>query len=130
STVTIEFEPGRDLDLAATDVANAVQGAIAFLPDSAARPLIRKSSADARPIMWLQVRSDEISDIDLTDIADRYVKTPLQILPGVAGILVGGQRTYAMRIWLDTERMAAHGVDPVAVRDAVRANNLQLPAGQ
>lgn len=130
STVTIEFEPGRDLDLAATDVVNAVQGALAFLPDGAQRPVIRKTSADARPIMWLQVRSETMSDIDLTDVADRYVKTPLQILPGVAGILVGGQRTYAMRIWLDPERMAARGVDPVAVREAVRANNLQLPAGQ
>lgn len=130
STVTIEFEPGRDLDVAATDVANAIQGALAFLPDGAARPLIRKASADARPIMWLQVRAEKISDIDLTDIADRYVKTPLQILPGVAGILIGGQRTYAMRIWLDPERMAAHAVDPTTVREAVRANNLQLPAGQ
>jgi len=130
STVTIEFEPGRDLDLAATDVANAVQGALASLPDAAARPVIRKSGADARPIMWLQLYSETISDIDLTDIADRFVKTPLQILPGVAGILVGGQRTYAMRIWLDPERMAARGVDPAMIRQAVRDNNLQLPAGQ
>ncbi len=130
STVTIEFEPGRDLDFAATDVANAVQGALNFLPEAAERPVIRKSGADSRPIMWLQVRSSEMSDIDLTDIADRYVKTPLQILPGVAGILVGGQRTYAMRVWLDPERMAAHGIDPAAVRQAVRDNNLQLPAGQ
>ncbi len=130
STVTIEFEPGRDLDLAATDVSNAVQRAINRLPSSAERPVVRKSSADARPIIWLQVRSEQLAAIDLTDIAERYVKTPLQILPGVAGILVGGQRTYAMRVWLDPERMAAHGVDPAAVSRAIRENNLQLPAGQ
>ncbi len=130
STVTIEFETGRDLDLAATDVSNAVQSVVSALPDAATRPVVRKSSADARPIIWLQVRSEELSAIDLTDIADRYVKTPLQILPGVAGILVGGQRTYAMRIWLDPERMAAHEIDPAMVRQAVRDNNLQLPAGQ
>ena len=129
ATVTIEFDVGRDLDLAATDVSNAVQRAMDRLPDEARRPVVRKSSADARPIIWLQVRSDEISPLDLTDIADRYVKTPLQILPGVAGILVGGQRTYAMRVWLDPERMAARGVDPNAVRRAIRDNNLQLPAG-
>lgn len=130
STVTIEFEPGRDLDLAATDVSNAVQTVISALPDAATRPVVRKSSADARPIIWLQVRSEDLPAIDLTDIADRYVKTPLQILPGVAGILIGGQRTYAMRIWLDPERMAAHEVDPAMVRQAVRDNNIQLPAGQ
>ncbi len=130
STITIELEAGRDLDLAATDVANAVQRAVHRLPDAATRPIVRKSSADARPIIWLQVRSDELAAIDLTDVADRYVKTPLQILPGIAGILVGGQRTYAMRVWLDPERMAAHRVDPALVRDAIRQNNLQLPAGQ
>ncbi len=129
-TVTIEFEVGRDLDLAATDVSNAVQRAVDRLPDEAGRPSVRKSSADARPIIWLQVRSEELSAIDLTDIADRYVKTPLQILPGVAGILVGGQRTYAMRVWLDPERMAARMVDPRDVRRAIRDSNLQLPAGQ
>ena len=130
STITIELEAGRDLDLAATDVANAVQRAVNQLPDVASRPVIRKSSADARPIIWLQVRSDELSAIDLTDIADRYVKTPLQILPGVAGILVGGQRTYSMRVWLDPERMAAHEIDPALIRQAIQQNNLQLPAGQ
>jgi len=130
ATVTVELQPGRDLDLAANDVSNAVQTVLDRLPDGAERPVIRKASADARPIIWLQARSDSYADIDLSDIAERYIKQPLQILPGVAGILVGGERQYAMRVWLDPDRMAASAVDPAAVRRAVLDNNLKLPAGE
>jgi len=130
STITIEFLPGRDIDAAATDVSNAVQRALDRLPDDAERPIVTKAGADSRPIIWLVMRSDRYSAIDLSDIADRYVKTPLQLLPGVATIYVGGQRTYAMRIWLDPARMAAHRVDPADVRRTVLENNLQVPAGE
>jgi multidrug efflux pump len=129
SSITVEFLPGRDIDAAATDVSNAVQTALDRLPDEAERPIVSKAGADTRPIMWLVLKSDHHSAIDLTDIADRYVKTPLQLLPGVATIYIGGQRTYAMRIWLDPARMAALRVDPSDVRRTVLENNLQLPAG-
>jgi multidrug efflux pump len=130
STITLEFLPGRDLDAAATDVANAVQQALDRLPVDIERPVVAKAGADSRPIMWLVLHSDRFSDVDLTDIAERYVKTPLQILPGVATIYIGGQRRYAMRIWLDPARMAAHQVDPADVRRTILENNLQLPAGE
>ncbi len=130
STITVEFLPGRDIDTAATDVSNAVQTALGRLPAEAERPVVRKAGADTRPIMWLVMRSDRHTAIDLTDIADRYAKTPLQLLPGVATIIIGGQRTYAMRVWLDPARMAAMGVDPSDVRRTILENNLQLPAGE
>ena len=107
SSVDIEFEAGRDIDLAATDVANVVQRALGDIPKGAERPIVRKSGANTRPVIWLFLKSDEYSAIDLTNMADRLVKTPLQILPGVANIIIGGQREYAMRVWLDPQKMAA-----------------------
>ena len=127
--VSVEFLPSRDIDEAATDVNNAVQAALGQLPEDAERPVIRKSSAGSRALMWLAVRADGYSPPELTDIADRIVKTPLQVLPGIANIIIGGQRKYAMRVWLDPEKMAARAVDPRDVRAAILQSNLQLPAG-
>ncbi|MCB0219620.1 MAG: efflux RND transporter permease subunit [Chrysiogenetes bacterium] len=127
--VSVEFNPNRDIDEAATDVNNAVQAALGKLPEDAERPVIRKASSGSRALMWLAVRGDGYSPPELTDIADRIVKTPLQVLPGIANIIIGGQRKYAMRIWLDPDKMAARGVDPRDVRNTILANNLQLPAG-
>jgi multidrug efflux pump len=129
SAIEVEFLPGRDIDAAATDVTNAVQRALRDIPEEAERPIVRKSGANSRPIMWLHVRGESYSAVDLTDMADRIVKTPLQILPGIANVIIGGQRKYAMRVWLDPQRMAALHVDPTDVRRAILDNNLQLPAG-
>jgi len=130
SSIDIEFVSGRDIDFAATDVTNAVQRAVGDLPEDAERPVVSKAGANAQPIMWLWLTSDRHNMADLTDIADRVVQTPLQILPGVARVLIGGERRYAMRVWLDPGAMAAHGVEAQDVRDAIRRNNLQLPAGE
>jgi multidrug efflux pump len=130
SAINVEFEAGRDLDVAATDVSNAVLRAVDRLPDDARRPVVRKAGANAAPIMWINVQGDDYSPVDLTDIADRLVRTPLQLLPGVARAVIGGERRYAMRVWLDPARMAAHGVDALDVRRAIQESNLQLPAGE
>lgn len=117
--VNVEFYPSRDIDEAATDVTNAVQAALGSLPEDAERPVIRKTNAASRALMWLAVRGDGYSPPELTDIADRIVKTPLQVLPGIANIIIGGQRKFAMRVWLDPEKMAARSVDPRDVRAAI-----------
>jgi len=130
SSITLEFEAGRDVDVAATDVQNAVQRALGQLPDSAERPVIRKAGANSSPIIFLNVLGTDYSAVDLTDIADRLVKTPLQLLPGVAQGVIFGERRYAMRIWLDPARMASERVDALDVRRALSESNLQLPAGQ
>lgn len=127
--VSVEFDPSRDIDEATTDVTNAVQAALGDLPEDAERPIIRKASSGSRALMWLAVRGDGYSPPELTDIADRIVKTPLQVLPGIANIIIGGQRKFAMRVWLDPEKMAAREVAPRDIRAAILANNLQLPAG-
>jgi multidrug efflux pump len=130
SSINVEFEAGSDIDVAATDVSNAILRAVDLLPADARRPVVRKAGANARPIMWINVLGGDYSPVDLTDFADRIVRTPLQLLPGVARAVIGGERRYAMRVWLDPARMAAHGVDALDVRQAIRESNLQLPAGQ
>ncbi len=129
SSVTVEFVAGRDIDLAVTDVSNAIQRAFDDIPNEAERPIVAKSGANSFPIIWLGLQSEVYSPEDLTDIVDRIVKPPLQILPGVAEVFMGG-RKYAMRIWLDPAKMALHRVDPADIRRTVIENNLQVPAGE
>ena len=130
SAINVEFEAGTDLDIAATEVSNAVLRAVDRLPDDARRPIVRKAGSSARPIMFINVMGEDYSPVDLTDFADRIVRTPIQLLPGVAQAFVSGERRYAMRVWLDPARMAARGVDALDVRNAIQESNLQLPAGE
>ncbi len=129
SSITVEFTAGRDIDVAVTDVGNAIQRAFDDIPDEAERPIVAKSGANTFPIMWLGLQSDRFSAEDLTDIVDRIIRPPLQILPGVAEVLASG-RKYAMRIWLDPTKMALHRVDPADIRRTILDNNLQVPAGE
>jgi len=130
SGIDLEFEAGRDIDVAATDVSNVIQRALDRLPDAARRPVVRKAGANSRPIIWLNVKGEDYSPVDLTDIADRIIRTPLQLLPGVAQAIIGGERRYAMRVWLDPVRMAARQVDALDVRRAIEESNLQVAAGE
>ena len=130
SSINLEFEAGRDIDVAVTEVNTAVQQAIGELPQEAEQPIITKSRAESQPIIWISLLGEGYSAEDKTDILDRLVRTPLQLLPGVSRVIIGGQREYAMRVWLDPERMAARRVTASDVRAAIRANNLQVPGGE
>jgi multidrug efflux pump len=130
SSINLEFEAGRDVDVAAVDVSNAIQRGLGELPLEAERPIVAKAGSNAQALMWLNVKGDAFTASDRTDLADRLVKAPLQVLPGVARIQIGGGRRYAMRIWLDPVEMAARGVDASDVRRAIRENNLQAAAGE
>ena len=130
STINVHFTADRDVDVAATDVSNAIQRALGDLPQETERPIVRKSGANNTPIMFINVFADDASPVDRTDVADRLVQTPLQLLPGVSQAIISGERRYAMRIWLDPARMAALRVDPSDVRRALQESNLQLPAGE
>ncbi len=129
STINIEFEAGRDIDLAVTDVSNAIQQGLGELPPDAEKPIVTKAGSESQPLMWLSLESEELMAPERTDLAERTVKTSLQLLPGVAGVRIMGQR-YAMRVWLDPARMASRGVDAADVRRAIVQNNLQVPAGE
>ncbi|MEY8838176.1 efflux RND transporter permease subunit [Cribrihabitans sp. XS_ASV171] len=126
----ITFRQGRDVDQAASDVRAAVQAVTGDLPEEAEEPQVEKNDSQSDPIIWMTMTSDNMSASELTDYADRFVIDRLETLSGVAAAQIYGDRPYAMRVWLDPEAMAARGVTATEVADALRANNLELPAGQ
>ena len=68
--------------------------------------------------------------MEMSDYADRYLTDPLKALPGVASVIIGGERKYAMRVWLDRERLAAQGLTAQDVEDALNRENLDSPSGR
>lgn len=130
SQITVEFTNDRDPDLAANDVRDRVARARGRLPDEVDDPIISKVEADAQAILWLRLISDRHAALEISDYADRYVVDRLKTLPGVASVVIGGERRYAMRIWLDRERLAAYALTPQDVEDALRKQNIEVPAGR
>jgi multidrug efflux pump len=100
------------------------------LPTAIDEPVIAKVEADANPIIWIAFSSDVHSALEVTDVANRIVKPRLQTLPGAADVRVFGERKFAMRIWLDRDRLAAHNLTPQDVEDALRQQNVEVPAGR
>ncbi len=130
SQVTVVFISDRDPDAAANDVRDRVSRARGMLPDEVEEPVIAKVEADAQAIMWLRLFSDQASALEISDYADRYVADRLKTLTGVASVIIGGERRYAMRIWLDRERLAAYALTPQDVEEALRRQNVEVPAGR
>ncbi len=128
ASVNIEFNLGRDLEAAANDVRNAVSRARQQLPLDVDEPIIRKADADADPIIWLSLTSTTLDPVTLSDYAERYIVDQLSVINGVASVNVGSARA-ALRIWLDTNALAARGLTVDDVEAALRAQNVELPAG-
>jgi multidrug efflux pump len=130
SSITIEFNLNRDIDAAANDIREAVSRVVRFLPDEVDPPQVTKADADANPILWLNLSSTTMDGLELADYARRYLVDRLSVVDGVALIRVGGARNYAMRIWLDREALAARGLTVTDVEEALRRENVELPAGR
>ncbi len=130
SQISVVFKLDRNPDAAASDVRDRVGRARGRLPDEVDEPVIAKVEADARPILYLAFSSDRHDDLEVTDTADRLVQDRLQVLPGVAEVRIFGQRRYAMRIWLDPARLAAYAMTVQDVEEALRRQNVELPAGR
>jgi multidrug efflux pump len=129
SYISVRFVLDRDPDVVASDVRDRVSRVRGRLPDEIEEPIIQKAEADAEPIIYLSFSSDRHSPLELTDYADRYVKNQIQTLPGVAEVQIFGERRYAMRIWLDPLKLAAYDLTPQDVEEALRAQNVEVPAG-
>ncbi|MEG3191518.1 efflux RND transporter permease subunit [Lysobacter sp. D1-1-M9] len=129
SQVTVRFRLDRDPDGAASDVRDRVAQAQQFLPDEVDPPIIQKQEADAQPIIYLAFSSDRHSRVEIADIAERLVKDRIQTIPGVAQAQVFSS-TYAMRVWLQPQRLAGFGLTPADVEAALRAQNVEIPAGR
>ncbi|WP_420476418.1 efflux RND transporter permease subunit [Noviherbaspirillum sp. ST9] len=130
SQITVRFRLEKDPDSGANDVRDRVSRVRSKLPQTIEEPVIAKVEADANPIIWLSFSSDNMSQLDLTDIANRIVKPRLQLLPGAADVRIGGERKYAMRLWLNRDKLAAYRLTPADVEDALRRQNVEVPAGR
>ena len=130
SLITIEFNLDRDVDVAAQDVRDRVLRARNTLPDDIDEPIITKQDADASPIIWIGLSGERSSQLELSDYADRVLKENLQTQPGVASVIIGGERRYAMRLWVDADKLAAYQLTVGDVADALRRENVEIPSGR
>jgi multidrug efflux pump len=130
SQISVRFKLEKDPDDAAADVRDRVARVRARLPDAVDEPQIAKVEADATPTIWLAFVSETLSPLEVTDLINRVVKPRLQTVPGVAQVNVNGDRTFAMRIWLDADKLAGYRLTVQDVEDALRRQNLEVPAGR
>ncbi len=129
SRIDIEFIVERDIEAATNDIRDRVSGVVDDLPEEADPPDIQKADSSDDVILWLNLSSDEMNTIELTDYASRYLEDRFSILPGVARVRIGGGLEYAMRVWLDRNKMAARGLTVTDIETALRSENVELPAG-
>ena len=130
SSIKIEFNLSRDMDSAANDVREKVGRALSKLPRNADQPRVSKSDTDARAVMWIGFSSNQLTSIELNDYLDRNVIDRLSILPGVASITIGGERKYAVRVWLNPDEMSARNITVNDVIASINRENVEKPAGR
>jgi len=129
STVTLEFDVGRDIEAAANDVRDRVSSLLNNLPEEAEPPEVRKANGGDEVIMWLNLVSDQMTTLQLTDYAGRYLTDRFSVIDGVANIRIGGGKVYAMRIWIDRQALAARNLTVADIEKVLRSENVELPAG-
>jgi len=130
SFINVKFHLSRDPDAAAAEVRDKVSRARRFLPDEIDEPIIAKVEADSQPVIFIAVEAAGMSAIDASDYVNRYVKTRLSVLPGAAEVRVYGERLPAMRIDVDREKLAAYSLTVQDVENALRSQNVEIPAGR
>ncbi|GAA4469134.1 efflux RND transporter permease subunit [Nemorincola caseinilytica] len=131
SSISVEFDLSVDLEAAANDVRDKVSQAIKSLPQNIdGPPVVAKSDASSSPIISMTVQSMTKNPMQLTDYAENVLLERLQTIPGVSSIQVWGQKSYAMRLWLDPLKMAAYGITFSDVQAALDKQNVELPAGK
>ena len=130
SNITLEFTLDRKIEDAAQDVRDRVSAVRGRLPQDIEEPVVAKQDADAQPFLWLALSGANYDLLQLSDIADRQVKTRLQSLPGVGRALIFGERRFSMRIWLSKTALASRGLTVQDVIGAIRQKNVEVPAGR
>ena len=130
SSITLEFDLARDIDQAAQDVRDRVSRVRGKLPKLIDEPIVAKQDADAQPIIWIGINSDRFSPLELTQLAEKRIKNRLQTVRGVSGVVIGGEQRYAMRLWLDSGKMAAHQLTVLDIEHALKQQNVELPSGR
>jgi len=129
SNIVVQFDVGYSIDSAANDIRDRVARASTSLPEEAEMPEVQKISSDEDVIIWFNLEGDDMTMPELTDYAQRYLVDRFSVINGVARIRIGGEQRYAMRIWLDRRELAARNLTVNDVETALRAENIELPAG-
>jgi len=131
SNITVEFDLDADLETAANDVRDKVSQAQRQLPqDINAPPVVSKADANADNIITLTVSSNTRNITQINDYAENVLQEALQTIPGVSAINLQGQRQYAMRLWIDPNKLSALGVTATDISAALAQENVELPAGK
>jgi HAE1 family hydrophobic/amphiphilic exporter-1 len=132
SSITVTFQPGYDLSIAAVDVQNRVATAQGRLPAVVNNTGISIIKANSNFVFGagFYTRDGRYSQEFISNYLDVYVKDALKRVPGVGDAMIFGERKYAMRVWLDPTRMAARGITATDVVNALAEQNVEVPAGQ
>jgi hydrophobic/amphiphilic exporter-1 (mainly G- bacteria), HAE1 family len=131
STITVTFEVGRDPDLAAVDVQNRVNSALGRMPLEVRTNGINVTKGSSGFLAGIGFYSDNnrYSSLFISNYLDRYVRDGLKRVPGVANVIIFGERRFAMRLWIDPNRLAGRGLTASDVTNALREQNVQVAAG-
>lgn len=131
SSITIEFNLDKDLETAANDVRDKVSQAVRDLPeDIDSQPIVSKADANSEAIISMTVQSDSRNALELSDYAENVISQHLETIPGVSGIQIWGEKRYAMRLWIDPDKLASYGITIAEVRAALNKQNVELPSGK
>jgi len=129
SVITATFSLDTDLEAAASDTRDALSRVVRFLPPDVDPPILAKADADSNPIFGLSISSDHRSQLELSAYAEG-LKERLQTVPGIAQVDQPAEKRYAMRLWMDPEKLAAYDLTPLDVRAALNRENVELPSGR
>ena len=130
SVVRMEFEPGVSVDEATNDIRDRVSRIVDFLPDNAGRPDIFKTSEGSTITIWLRLRSANLSDLDLSDYASRYLKDYFASVDGVGQIILAGEKEISLRIWINPSALAARDLTVADIESALLKENVEFPSGR
>ncbi|MEA5463165.1 efflux RND transporter permease subunit [Leptothoe sp. PORK10 BA2] len=132
SNIVVTFDSSRDKDIAAVDVQNRVSLAEPQLPEEVRQTGVVVSKQNSNILMAMSLFSEDgtFDNVFLSNYADLYVVDSLRRVPGVGDVVIFGERTYAMRLWLDPQRLASRELTAEDVVDALREQNIQVGAGQ
>jgi multidrug efflux pump len=128
--ISVRFRLEKDADTAAAEVRDRTARVRNRLPQAVDEPVIAKVEADAFPVIWLSFTSDTLNGLQINDLVNRIVKPRLQTVTGAADVRIFGERKYAMRVWLDPDKLAAYKLTTQDAEDAIRRSNLEVPAGR
>ena len=130
SLVTLNLRLDADPDRAVADVLSKIQQIKTVLPRDSQDPVVVKQTGETTALMYMSFNSKDLSGSQITDYLTRVVQPRLQTINGVANAQILGGQVFAMRIWLNPDKMAALGVTPIDIRNALSNNNFTTAAGQ